>query len=292
MLVRLCRMRCLPCRSGDGSLRPLLASRRRRALGSVIAAALALVGVAEAFALGSRCTLPRGVLQRGDRCRACVLPERGSEDARPSSDVEAASSSLPAWAAAAAALCLLAAAVATPPMAARAAGPPPGGDSVQVVTEDGSVVGEDTVGDVEDMREAGKQRKGTESKPVPVIPEEERLRRRETPSGEVKDELWYKRGKIVFVAKCSGCHPAGTNTVALSKSLFWDDMERNGYRDFEKIKQIIRYGKGKMPGYAEDCASKQEYTQCGVISPVDEETLQEVEDFMINRANAGWKGRG
>merc|ERR1719384_2621380 len=102
--------------------------------------------------------------------------------------------------------------------------------------------------------------------------------------------MWYKRGKIVFVAKCAGCHPAGANTIKLSKSLFWDDLERNGYRDFAKFEQIVRYGKGKMPGYAEDCSSVVEYLQCGVVSPLDDSTLMDVEDFVINRANAGWKG--
>lgn len=214
-----------------------------------------------------------------------------------------AATAQPLWAAAAASLCLLATlGTGALPRAAEAEGPaaapPPAEESgkepkrvvgIQVLTEDGKVLGEDTVAGAPD---APRRRKGTEARQAPEVPEEERVRRREAPSEQVMEEMWYKRGKIVFVAKCAGCHPAGTNTISLSKSLFWDDMERNGYRDFEKVKQIIRYGKGKMPGYAEDCAAEQDYTQCGVISTLDEETIRDVEDFMLNRANAGWKGRG
>jgi len=127
---------------------------------------------------------------------------------------------------------------------------------------------------------------------APELSAEERTRRRDTPSEQVMQEIWYQRGKQAFIAKCAGCHPSGQNTIVLSKSLNWDDLERNGYRDPDKIRTIMRYGKGKMPGYAADCAEVQDYTQCGVISPLSEETLQDVQDFVMNRANAGWKGRG
>jgi len=276
----------MPCSSGrapGASMR--CSSRRRRTLTSAVAVALALAGATEAFALGRR-ALPRGAPQRGNHCRSFRLPQHATPDSKLGSDVEAAASGPSAWLAAGAALCLLAGAVALSPVPAAHAE-----DTVQVVSENGEVLGEEQ-DTVSDLRSSGRVRKGMESKPVPVIPEEERLRRRETPSTEVKDEIWYKRGKIVFVAKCAGCHPNGGNSIVGSKSLFWDDMERNGYRDFERVKQIVRYGKGKMPGYAEDCAQVQDYTQCGVISPLDEETIQDLEDFVLNRANSNWRGRG
>jgi len=131
---------------------------------------------------------------------------------------------------------------------------------------------------------------------APELSAEERTRRQTTPSFEVSKEAWYDNGRAVFIAKCAGCHPAGTNQIKISKSLFWDDMERNGYgtdhRDISKIVEVTRYGKGKMPGFAADCADKSDYAQCGVIVALTEETLQDVEDFVVNRANAGWKGRG
>eukprot|EP00913_Durusdinium_trenchii_P026076 g24462.t2 len=87
---------------------------------------------------------------------------------------------------------------------------------------------------------------------------------------------WYEYGKDVFIAKCAGCHPGGMNQV----------------REPQKITEIIRYGKGTMPGFAKDCPEKSGYLQCGVVVPLDEATLIDVEDFMMNRANSGWRGRG
>lgn len=132
---------------------------------------------------------------------------------------------------------------------------------------------------------------------APDIPLEERFRRRRSPSKEVAKEDWYLNGKATFVAKCAGCHPAGYNNIDRAKSLYWDDLERNGYGappgdDITQIIEITRYGKGKMPGFAVDCPDKGEFTKCGVIVPLSEATLQDVEDFIVNRANAGWKGRG
>jgi len=126
---------------------------------------------------------------------------------------------------------------------------------------------------------------------APELPEEERQRRREAATDAVKEEDWYKRGKIAFVAKCAGCHAAGSNVINLRKTLFWSDMEKYGYRDLDKLKKVIRYGQGKMPGFAPDCAAEQDYTNCGVSAPLSEETLQDVQDFVINRANKNWKGR-
>jgi len=126
---------------------------------------------------------------------------------------------------------------------------------------------------------------------APELPAEELQRRRDSATDKVKDEDWYQRGKIAFVAKCAGCHPGGGNVINLRKTLFWADMEKYGYRDMDKIKKVIRYGQGKMPGFAPDCAAEQDFTQCGVSAPLSEETLQDIQDFVINRANKNWKGR-
>jgi len=141
---------------------------------------------------------------------------------------------------------------------------------------------------------AAKMRKQMQSvqEEVPVLSPEEVARRHTTPTKEVLMEEWYQRGKKAFVAKCAGCHPGGTNTVKVYKSLFLDDLERNGVLDQEKIRYIIRYGKGKMPGFAKDCTSESDYTQCGVITPLSDLTLRDVQDFVMNRANENWKGRG
>ncbi|CAL1162181.1 unnamed protein product [Cladocopium goreaui] len=128
---------------------------------------------------------------------------------------------------------------------------------------------------------------------APDIAPEERQRRRTSPSKDVSSEEWYEYGKDVFVAKCAGCHPGGMNQVRVSKGLNLEDLERWGFlKEPQKITEIIRYGKGTMPGFAKDCPEKSGYQQCGVVVPLDEATLIDVEDFMMNRANSGWRGRG
>eukprot|EP00434_Breviolum_minutum_P006629 symbB.v1.2.005853.t1/scaffold335.1/size242651/4 len=131
-----------------------------------------------------------------------------------------------------------------------------------------------------------------DDKPPDIAPEE-RQRRRTTPSKDISSEEWYEYGKDVFVAKCAGCHPGGMNQVRVSKGLNLEDLDRWGLlKEPQKITEIIRYGKGTMPGFAKDCPEKSGYQQCGVVVPLDEATLVDVEDFMMNRANSGWRGRG
>ncbi|CAE7221562.1 petJ [Symbiodinium sp. CCMP2456] len=128
---------------------------------------------------------------------------------------------------------------------------------------------------------------------APDIAPEERQRRRTTPSKEVAEEEWYKYGKEVFVAKCAGCHPGGMNQIRISRGLNVEDLERWGLlQEPQKITEIIRYGQGTMPGFAADCPEKSGVERCGVVVPLDEATLIDVEDFMMNRANSGWRGRG
>ncbi|CAE7940175.1 petJ [Symbiodinium sp. KB8] len=128
---------------------------------------------------------------------------------------------------------------------------------------------------------------------APDIAPEERERRRTTPSTEISNEEWYKYGKEVFVAKCAGCHPGGMNQIRISRGLNVEDLERWGLlKEPQKITEIIRYGQGTMPGFAADCPEKSGVERCGVVVPLDEATLIDVEDFMMNRANSGWRGRG
>lgn len=183
-------------------------------------------------------------------------------------------------------------AAAVPP----AAPPPAAAPSEATQKEIASALAQDAEEDLDENPYAPEKirrqaaREAAKSK-APVLSPEEKERRHTADTKEVKEEDWYKRGKLAFVAKCAGCHPAGSNTINLRKTLFWEDMEKYGYRDLDKLTKIIRYGQGKMPGFAPDCAAEQEYTNCGVSAPLSEETLQDVSDFVINRANKGWKGR-
>jgi len=147
--------------------------------------------------------------------------------------------------------------------------------------------------------------KTTEMKPdaPPILTQEELIKRHESPFAQVKSEDWYVNGRQVFVAKCAGCHMAGINTIARNKTLYWADMIKFGmaYKNpsdgtyepqEDAIRSIIRYGQGNMPGYAKDCQEKGDVLKCGVVAPLSEVSLQDVQDFVINRANSNWSGRG
>lgn len=144
----------------------------------------------------------------------------------------------------------------------------------------------------EDIAKAQAMMRKAEELPAP--PQEERLRRQNTPSEQVLTEDWYRDGRTIFINACATCHTFGGNIVRLDRTLHWDDLERWGYRkDPSKFAQIIRYGKGKMKGYASDCPKAQEEIPelCGPRSLPDFQ-LRDVEDFIINRANMDWKGKG
>ncbi len=55
---------------------------------------------------------------------------------------------------------------------------------------------------------------------------------------------------------CAACHAGGGNIVQGGKSLKTQDLERNGVNSPEAIYQLIYGGKGKMPGYGQNCAPK------------------------------------
>lgn len=54
----------------------------------------------------------------------------------------------------------------------------------------------------------------------------------------------------------AACHAGGGNVVQGGKTLKTQDMERNGVNSPEAIYQLIYGGKGKMPGYGQNCAPK------------------------------------
>lgn len=59
-----------------------------------------------------------------------------------------------------------------------------------------------------------------------------------------------------FAAKCAGCHAGGGNVVQAGATLKTPDLERNGYDTAEALYSIIYSGKGKMPGFGQDCAPR------------------------------------
>eukprot|EP00929_Paragymnodinium_shiwhaense_P094373 TRINITY_DN54904_c0_g1_i1.p1 TRINITY_DN54904_c0_g1~~TRINITY_DN54904_c0_g1_i1.p1 ORF type:complete len:284 (+),score=69.00 TRINITY_DN54904_c0_g1_i1:63-914(+) len=129
----------------------------------------------------------------------------------------------------------------------------------------------------------------------PPLSAEEALRRHTTPSEEVKTEQWFKSGYRAYKSTCFGCHVMDPVSSAKQVTLLGESgkltkelLERTGYDDPKRLQFIIRYGKEpKMPGYAADCTDYGQISHCtGVLT---EQQLADVQDFVYNRANDGWK---
>ena len=55
---------------------------------------------------------------------------------------------------------------------------------------------------------------------------------------------------------CAGCHINGGNIVQANATLFTADLQRNGLIDPDSLYQLIYRGKGRMPGFGQDCAPR------------------------------------
>eukprot|EP01024_Parvocaulis_polyphysoides_P045118 TRINITY_DN42032_c0_g1_i1.p2 TRINITY_DN42032_c0_g1~~TRINITY_DN42032_c0_g1_i1.p2 ORF type:complete len:152 (-),score=14.83 TRINITY_DN42032_c0_g1_i1:125-559(-) len=89
-----------------------------------------------------------------------------------------------------------------------------------------------------------------------------------------------------FNLKCAGCHMAGGNVVQGGATLFLGDLERNGYLDVDKLYEIISLGKGKMPGFGEQCTPK---GKCTFAKRLTDEEIGQLDEYILSQANLGWK---
>lgn len=54
----------------------------------------------------------------------------------------------------------------------------------------------------------------------------------------------------------AGCHTNGGNIIQAGATLFQADLVKNGFSDSESLYKLIYSGKGRMPGFGQDCAPK------------------------------------
>lgn len=59
-----------------------------------------------------------------------------------------------------------------------------------------------------------------------------------------------------FGFSCAGCHMGGGNVTAPGATLRLEDLQRNGFADGDALYALIYSGRGKMPGFGQDCAPK------------------------------------
>ncbi|XP_023003546.1 cytochrome c6, chloroplastic [Cucurbita maxima] len=94
-----------------------------------------------------------------------------------------------------------------------------------------------------------------------------------------------ERGGALFSHACIGCHDGGGNIIQPGATLFSSDLERNGADSEEEIYQITYYGKGRMPGFGENCKPR---GQCTFGPRLQEEEIRVLAKFVKIQADRGW----
>ena len=81
-------------------------------------------------------------------------------------------------------------------------------------------------------------------------------------------------GARLFELQCAGCHAQGGNIVRRGKTLKLKALQQYGMSTPEAISQIVAQGKGNMSAYQDR------------LNPAE---IQAVTDYVLERANQGWK---
>jgi cytochrome c6 len=96
-----------------------------------------------------------------------------------------------------------------------------------------------------------------------------------------------RTGAENFQASCAGCHAGGGNSFPFSrgKTLFEDDLKKNGVTSVEVMQSLILKGKGGMPAYGEFVSSK------GNTIPAryTDAEAAEISEFVLDQAQRDWK---
>ncbi len=83
------------------------------------------------------------------------------------------------------------------------------------------------------------------------------------------------KGKEVYSANCTTCHPGGKNIMAPGKSLSKEDLETNKVNSETAIIELVTNGKGPMPAFG----------KLGVLSATD---VENVAAYVLKKSGAGW----
>lgn len=74
--------------------------------------------------------------------------------------------------------------------------------------------------------------------------------------------------------------------IQAGASLSTTDLKRNGVEDPQALYDLIYSGKGRMPGYGENCAPK---GKCTFGKRLDDQSIQQLADYTLQQAASGWK---
>ncbi|KAH7294102.1 hypothetical protein KP509_28G056700 [Ceratopteris richardii] len=92
--------------------------------------------------------------------------------------------------------------------------------------------------------------------------------------------------QTTFQRACIGCHIGGGNIIQPGATLSASDLQRNGMSSVNDLYKIIYSGKGRMPGFGEQCAPR---GQCTFGPRLTDEQIQSLAEFVRLQADQGWK---
>ncbi|GLU14056.1 hypothetical protein SLE2022_306470 [Rubroshorea leprosula] len=94
-----------------------------------------------------------------------------------------------------------------------------------------------------------------------------------------------ERGASLFQKACIGCHDGGGNIIQPGATLFTKDLERYGVDTEEEIYRVTYFGKGRMPGFGENCTPR---GQCTFGPRLQEDEIKLLAEFVRLQADQGW----
>ncbi|KAK4858310.1 hypothetical protein QYF36_014369 [Acer negundo] len=94
-----------------------------------------------------------------------------------------------------------------------------------------------------------------------------------------------QRGARLFGSACIGCHDTGGNVIQPGATLFRKDLQRNGVETEEEIYKLTYFGKGRMPGFGENCTPR---GQCTFGPRLRDEEIKILAEFVKLQADQEW----
>ncbi|XP_033514262.1 cytochrome c6, chloroplastic isoform X2 [Nicotiana tomentosiformis] len=80
-------------------------------------------------------------------------------------------------------------------------------------------------------------------------------------------------------------NPPGGNIIQPGATLFLKDLERNGVDTEEEIYRLTYYGKGRMPGFGQNCTPR---GQCTFGPRLQDDEIKLLAEFVKSQADQGW----
>ncbi|KAF5193247.1 Cytochrome c6 protein [Thalictrum thalictroides] len=106
------------------------------------------------------------------------------------------------------------------------------------------------------------------------------------PQASLGQGVEVNTGATLFNKACIGCHVGGGNIIQPGATLFPEDLARNGVQTEDEIYQITYYGKGRMPGFGQNCTPR---GQCTFGARLQDEEIKLLAQFVRSQADQGWK---